>query len=301
MNCVNANHFHIVALMGYFRDLIANEGLPKVAAVIHDDRIEAAVGQGRLGPASAVAAHHDPMTTRRFLEILRAPAAGCIELRILRAVCDRRGSILRGDESGAGFGGSTLAGWYDDVELLVAQSRRLRGVSGYVTINPVRTDLLARSDNRLARARHTTRDADIACLRWLYLDIDPVRPPDISSTETELAAALARRDAILADHPELAALALWGRSGNGGWVLVRLPDYPNDPHHRGLVAEAVGTIARGYSDAAVVIDTATVNPARLIGLPGTLKAKGCHRPERPWRMVTLDGVGPAADPRRLGR
>jgi hypothetical protein len=272
-----------------------------MGATAIEDRIGAAVGQGVLRPASAVAAHHDPMMTRRFLEILGTPATGCIELRILRAVCDRRGNILRGDDCGPGFGGSTLAGWYDDVERLTAQSRRLRGVSGYVTINPVRADLLARCDNRLARVRHTTRDADIACLRWLYLDIDPVRPPEISSTDSELAAALARRDAILGDHPELAASALWGRSGNGGWILIRLSDYPNDPPHRALVAEAVGTIARGYSDAAVLIDTATVNPARLIGLPGTLKAKGSNRPERPWRLVTLDGVGPAADTRRRGR
>jgi hypothetical protein len=248
-----------------------------------------------------VAARHDPATARRFLEILALPAAGCVELRVLKAACDRRGQVVRGDALGPGFGGSTLAGWYDDLERLVAQSRRLRGVSGYVTINPVRAELLARSDNRLARVRHTTCDVDIACLRWLYLDIDPVRPADISSTDAELAAALARRDAVLADHPELAASALWGCSGNGGWVLVRLPDYPNDPPHRALVAEAVGSIAHDYSDAAVKVDTATVNPARLIGLPGTLKAKGSDRPERPWRMVTLDGVGYAADARHDDR
>ena len=70
-----------------------------------------------------------------------------------------------------------------------------------MTINPVRHDLLARSDNRLGRCRHTTRDVDVAVLRWLFLDIDPVRPPDISSTEAELAAALARRDAILGGEP----------------------------------------------------------------------------------------------------
>lgn len=272
-----------------------------MGATAFESRLGAAMDSGVLRPASVVAARHDPMTMRRFLEILTAPVAGCVELRILRALCDRRGNILRGDDTGAGFRGSTLAGWYDDPERLVAQARRLRGVSGYVTINPVRDDLLARSDNRLARVRHTTRDADIACLRWLYLDIDPVRPPDISSTDAELAAALTRRDAILADCPELAASALWGSSGNGAWILVRLPDYPNDPPHRALVAEAVGAIARSYSDAAVLIDTATVNPARLIGLPGTLKAKGSDRPGRPWRLVTLDGAGPGADPRRRGR
>jgi hypothetical protein len=277
------------------------KGCKAMGAVMVGNRVATAVAQGVLKPASAVSARHDPATTRRFLEVLAAPAAGCVELRVLKAACDRRGEIVRGDALGPGFGGSTLAGWYDDLERLVAQSRRLRGVSGYVTINPVRSDLLARSDNALARVRHTTRDIDIACLRWLYLDIDPVRPADISSTDAELAAAVARRDAVLAGLPELATSALWGSSGNGGWILVRLPDYPNDATHRALVAEAVGAIAREYSDDAVRVDTATVNPARLIGLPGTFKAKGSDRPERPWRMVTLDGVGRAADPRRHGR
>jgi hypothetical protein len=255
-------------------------------------RLSRAVEQGLLRPASAVAAGHDPAVTRRFLELLRTPEIGCTELRVLRAVFDRRGNIRRAEDVGSRQGGSTLGGWYNDVERLTAQARRLRGVSGYVTINPVRFDLLARCDNRMGRVRHTTRDVDVVCLRWLYLDIDPVRPPEISSSDSELAAAVARRDAILGGHPELAPSAIWGRSGNGGWILIRLPDYPNDPPHRALVAEAVRTISRQYSDASVLIDTATVNPARLIGLPGTLKAKGSPRQERPWRLVTLDGIGP---------
>ena len=167
----------------------------------------------------------------------------------------------------------------------------MSGVSGYVTFNPVRSDLLARADNRLARARHTTRDADVLCLRWLYLDIDPLRPAEISSTDTELAAAIQRRDAILGDHPEIAASSAWGSSGNGAWILVRLPDYPSDPTHAALLAKALASFDHKYSDHTVRIDTATVNPSRLIGLPGTLKAKGCNRPERPWRRVTLDGIG----------
>jgi hypothetical protein len=257
--------------------------------------LKEALDQGLVKRTSALTVSHDSEMMQRFLEILSAPRVGCLELRVLRAAFDRRGLIVRGDQEGSNFGGSTLAGWFDDPARLVAQARRLRGVSGYVSINPVRADLLARSDHRLARMRHTTRDADIVCLRWLYLDIDPVRPPEISSTDSELAAAVCRRDAILGDHPALGASALWGRSGNGGWILVRLPDYPNDSSHRTLVAEAVGTIARAYSDQAVVIDTSTVNPARLIGLPGTRKAKGSPRPDRPWRLVTLDGVGSGAN------
>ena len=110
-----------------------------------------------------------------------ASSCGCCGRRLIA----RAGSVAA-DASGGGFGGSTLAGWFDDHERLINEAHRLRGVSAYVTFNPVRSDLLARSDNRLTRARHTTRDADIVCLRWLYLDIDPLRPAEISSTEAEL-------------------------------------------------------------------------------------------------------------------
>jgi hypothetical protein len=157
---------------------------------------------------------NDPGVTRRFLELLRMPVVGCTELRILRAAVDRRGNIRSAQEFGSDQRGSTLAGWYDEIDRLAGQSRRLRGISGYVTINPVSSVLLARCDNRLGRVKHTTRDADIACLRWLFLDIDPVRPPDISANASELAAAICRRDAILAEHPDFdgcGALGVFGQ------------------------------------------------------------------------------------------
>jgi hypothetical protein len=234
----------------------------------------------------------DMPSARRFLELLQTPGTGCIEMRVLRASVNREGWICRGDDGGGGgFVGSTIAGWFDDHQRLIDEARRLRGVSGYVTFNPVRTDLLARSDNRLSRVRHTTRDDDILCLRWLYIDIDPLRPAEISSTDAELLTAIKRRDTILGDHPEFAASGAWGCSGNGAWILVRLADYSNDAHHAALLVDALATLDQRYSDESVRIDTATANPARLIGLPGTLKAKGCNRPDRPWRRVTLDGLG----------
>jgi hypothetical protein len=256
--------------------------------------LEPSDGPGRrpaLDQSGAKPPAFDAAAALRFLKVLTTPRAGCVELRVLRAAFDRRGWICRGSDSGGGFAGTTLAGWFDGDERLIDQARRLHGVSGYVTFNPVRTDLLARSDNRLTRARHTTRDTDVLCLRWLYLDIDPQRPPEISSTEAELDAAIRRRDAILGDHPDFVVSGAWGCSGNGAWILVRLPDYPNDLPHTALLARVLATLDQRYSDNEVRVDTATANPARLIGLPGTLKAKGCNRPERPWRRVTLDGVG----------
>ena len=171
----------------------------------------------------------DAAAARRFLEILNAPKSGCNELRVLRAAFDRQGRVCRGADTGGGFGGTTLAGWFDDNERLIKEAHRLNEVSGYVTFNPVRSDLVARADNRLTRARHTTRDVDILCLRWLYLDIDAVRPAEISSTEAELAAAIQRRDAILGDHPGIAAssrLGIVGKWRLGSRPAAGLPQRP---------------------------------------------------------------------------
>lgn len=211
------------------------------------------------------------------------PVAGCCELRVFHAVYDSGGFVTTAQQYSR-----TLAGWYDDPDKLVADAARLRGVSGYVTVNPVNNSLLARADNTLIKAKHTTNDTDIVCLRWLFVDIDPVRPADISSTDEELAAALARRDLILDRHPEIERSAIWGCSGNGAFILVRLPDYPNDDEHRLIISKTLGVLSERYSDHVVKVDPTTKNPSRVMALIGTVKTKGSHRQDRPWRLACID-------------
>jgi len=64
----------------------------------------------------------------------------------------------------------------------------------------VRPDLIARAANRLrVRAAETTADADVPHRRWLLIDIDPVRPSGVSATDSELAIARERAQAVR-DH-----------------------------------------------------------------------------------------------------
>src|SRR5262249_6810800 len=149
---------------------------------------------------------------------------------------------------------STLSAWYDNANAIVNDARKLRNVSAYIRLNPVNPDLLGRSHNKLTRVRHATTDDDILCLRWFYIDVDPVRPADIPATHEELAEAVAKRDTILADRPEIRRASLTGRSGNGAFIMARLPDYPNDHEHRSLVAASLDSIIARYSDSAIKID-----------------------------------------------
>lgn len=143
----------------------------------------------------------------------------------------------------------------------------------YVTMNPVAPALLARAANRIkTRARETTTDKDIVCRRWLLIDVDPVRPAGVSSTDAELALALDRARAI-ADH--LASLD-WPApirimSGNGYHLLFRI-DLPADDG--GLVKSVLAALADRFSDKSVAVDRSVHNAARIVKVVGTMSRKG---------------------------
>jgi len=158
--------------------------------------------------------------------------------------------------------GHTLSGYFDDHSLLAKKAAELSGtVPGvYVTLNPVRADLLARAMNRVIRfAKKTTTDSDIVSRRWFAVDFDPVRPSGISANDAEHEAALYRMqqckdwlrtqgwaDPVLAD------------SGNGGHLLYRI-DIPNDTASTELVKGCLQALGLLFSDDQVIVDLSTYN------------------------------------------
>jgi hypothetical protein len=249
-------------------------------AIAAEERVAMSSGQSPGTPSNF--ARVDPGATEAFLRAILEPPIGCCEVRVLNASMERNG-ILTTHPSYQ----STFAAWYDYPDDVLVAARSIRGVSAYIAINPIRSELLARS-NTLAKQRATSTDADVVALRNILLDFDARRPSGISSTDAELAAALARRDQVLADHPELVAASIWGCSGNGGFILVGLPDLPNDEVHRKLVKEFIDLLSAKYSDQAVEVDPTMGNPSRIMALVSTKKCKGVNTRERPHRTVTLD-------------
>ena len=191
---------------------------------------------------------------------------------------------------------ATHSGYFDDFAKLADAAEALdtdpevRGI--YVTLNAVDPALLARRANRvkmrLSRSDATTSDADIVRRRWLPIDLDPVRPSGVSSTEEEHAAALRRADEIALwldeqgfPHPVRAD------SGNGAHLLYAI-DLPNDDG--GLVKGVLATLDALFSDETVTVDTANFNAARIWKLYGTCSRKGDNTPERPHRRARLLSV-----------
>lgn len=191
---------------------------------------------------------------------------------------------------------STWAGWFDSAEKMVgaiesAAPSTNGGAHGiYVTLNPVRPELLARRANKLLRADRDlslTGDTDILGRRWLYIDCDPARPSGISATETEHAAALDRATQVRG------ALSARGwpapveaDSGNGAALLYRV-DLANDAAALALVKRTLMALALRFGGRGVEIDPTVCNAARIIRIAGTLNAKGDDTPDRPHRVARL--------------
>nr|WP_303714758.1 hypothetical protein [Methanoculleus marisnigri] len=212
---------------------------------------------------------------RRAVGVL-APPEGVVEVR---ALAD----------------GVTHSGYFDDHEALARAVEALDAdpsVAGiYVTLNTVNPALLARRANRikmrLSRKDATTADADIIRRRWLPIDIDPVRPSGVSSTDEEHDAALAAAERIAAYLTEQGFPSpIKADSGNGAHLLYRI-DLQNDEPSTALVKGCLSTLDALFSNETVTVDTANHNAARIWKLYGTCSRKGDSTPERPHRRARL--------------
>lgn len=153
----------------------------------------------------------------------------------------------------------------------------------YFTFNPLNPALLARRTDRVAwaGANDSAKDADVIARRWMLVDIDPVRPSGIGSTDAEKAQAralvevvrdfLRRRgapDPILAD------------SGNGYHLFYRV-DLPADDG--GCIQRMLRALAKNFDTAGAKVDVGVHNAGRICKLPGTFARKGDATSDRPHR------------------
>lgn len=95
----------------------------------------------------------------------------------------------------------TCCGYFRDVgpavKAVVNHIEHFEPAQVYVTLNPVLPDLYARAKDRIKeRQKNTTKDADIVGYRNILVDLDPVRPSGVPSSEPELEEANKRMIAV---------------------------------------------------------------------------------------------------------
>jgi len=169
----------------------------------------------------------------------------------------------------------------------------------YFTLQVIDPRLLARACNRMKEGDLTTSDRDVISYRWLPIDLDPVRPAGISSSESELKMAMDLRLPIATWVMQEYGFSkpIMAMSGNGGHVLFRLPDWPANNEHKAIIKGILEDISSRFSTNSVSIDTKVFNPARIWKLYGSTAKKGDeipatkYREARLYRMAYIDDLG----------
>lgn len=179
----------------------------------------------------------------------------------------------------------------DEKDKLARAAARLSddGAKGvYLVYNPLHPDR--------HRSPKSSADSDVIRRHWLFVDLDPVRPADVCSTDGELHAAEQRRLRI-AETLEHAGFAdvLHACSGNGYYLLVPV-DLPNDEDSKELVKDFLHGLAQRFDDTTVKVDPRMYNASRIGRFFGTLNRKGKPTAERPHReSYVVSMTVPTAD------
>jgi hypothetical protein len=184
----------------------------------------------------------------------------------------------------------TVSGYFNDPDRLAEAALEWDGQAPavYVTLNPVKSALLARAHNRVKLyADLATSDSDVERRVWFPIDLDPVRPRGISATDAEHEAALERAEAVAAFLTAKGWPApMIGDSGNGAHLLFAI-DLPNDQETDALIQGGLEALAFLFSDDCVELDRSVSNAARVWKLYGTLACKGDSTEQRPHRRSAL--------------
>ena len=183
----------------------------------------------------------------------------------------------------------TLSGYFRDVDTavnaLMSNNLDLRGFNVYMSLNEIRPECYDRSQrDHIMIPEVTTNDDVIIGYNWLFIDLDPVRPADLSSTDEQISKSKTKARKILAylksigfEDPVVAM------SGNGIHLLYRIA-LVNNSDNEDLIQRCLQALSLMFSDDDVKVDTANFNPARICKLYGTLAQKGSGTEERPHRM-----------------
>ena len=218
-----------------------------------------------------------------------------IEMRVL-------GAFGKSIAWGGGFAKGTVSGYFDNHEdfskyLKLADQAKCHGV--YITLQVIDSRLIGRAMNRLKPANQTTSDQNVLFYRWVPVDIDPNRPSGISSSDSELHAAMEMRETVAAwviDNLGLSS-PLRGMSGNGAHLLFPLPDLPVSEGPEAFIKKTLQGLSDRFSNDKVTIDTTVFNPSRIWKAYGTTARKGDqvpanqYRESRPHRMAFIDDLG----------
>lgn len=183
-----------------------------------------------------------------------------------------------------------ISGYFTDVDTLIKQFDTIdpRATNMYITINKVNDDCYAREQHDCFRQTDAnTHDHEIDAYEWLFIDLDPKRVAEVSSSEAELEAARILSDKVYSYMSNLGFKEpVRAMSGNGHHLLYKI-DLANTEENKDLIERCLVNLASIFNTDKVKIDIVNHNQSRVCKLYGTLAQKGSNTKTRPHRMSRI--------------
>jgi hypothetical protein len=188
---------------------------------------------------------------------------------------------------------SGMSGWFfgkgsgpDIIKLVEEHDGKAEAI--YVTLNPINTSALTRTGQQTSQL---TTDKDISRRAFILIDVDPVRPADMSSTDEEKEQAY---QLILRIKDHLEGIGFppphFADSGNGYHLLFPC-NMENSEDSKQLVRSFLNELAKQFNTAWAKVDTVVYNAARIVKLYGTIAKKGEDTAATPHRRSALISTG----------
>lgn len=186
--------------------------------------------------------------------------------------------------------GKLASGYFMDADTLLQALDRmdLRRANVYITLNTINEACYSRKQrDHFEITNTTTSDKDIIDYAWLFIDFDPERTKEVSSTDEELNEARQLAGKVKA---YLAGMGfeqpVEAMSGNGAHLLYYI-GLENTAENTALIQRCLNALDMMFSTDRVKIDTVNYNPSRICKLYGTAAQKGANSPERPHRISAI--------------
>ena len=190
--------------------------------------------------------------------------------------------------------GKVRSGYFQGAEILIRELSKLNleDCNVYITINQIHEGCYCRKQRDhfvevKGKSAPSTSENDVTYFRWLLVDLDPIRPAGISSSDSELIhskeIALKVIDFMTGLDFEDYIIAL---SGNGVHLLYGINEKATDENKQ-LLANCLKVLDAECSDEIVKIDAVNFKKAQICKLYGTLAQKGTNTADRPFRMSKI--------------
>lgn len=159
----------------------------------------------------------------------------------------------------------------------------------YFVMNKIKEDCYARPqcEKFIKSPKSTTKDEETISRKWLLCDFDPVRLPNISSSNEQFELAHKKTQSVFRFLKEKGFSDMVVAISGSGWHILIPVNIPCNDETDKVVKDFYTYMGSVFSDDNVEFDEKVYNRSRITKLYSTYAKKGANLPTNPWRQSKI--------------